>query len=117
MSEQNPFKNRLRKIGHLVSGFVIILKGYSKIEELHPEIGGVLIVLGILFISFGLFHEKISWIKRHEAWLLWLEAAAIALVAYSYFSAGKVGLPITYTVAAAVYFVVGIYSYKYREAV
>jgi predicted Na+-dependent transporter len=117
MNEIDPFKTTLRKVGHLVSGFVIFLKGYSKVEEAHLPIGLALILLGVLFASFGFFHEKISWIKRHEAWLMWLESLAIALVAYSYFSAGKVGLPITYAIASLVYLVVGIYTYKYREAI
>ncbi len=116
MTEPSRLKQNLRKLGHLISGLVIILKGYSKFEDHHPEIGIVLILLGILFVSFAIFHEKISWIKKHEPWLLWLEGLALALVSYSYFSAGKVAIPLIYAFSSALYFIVGGYFYNYREA-
>lgn len=114
--DREKLKERLKKIGHLVSGFVIVLKGYTKIEEQKLELGIVLVLLGLLFASFAVFHEKISWIRKHEPWLLWLEGAALALVAYSYFSAGKGALPIVYALCSAVYFIMGGYFYKHHEA-
>jgi len=116
MSDGSKLKTRLKIFGHLISGFVIILKGYSKFEDHHETIGVVLILLGLLFASFAVFHEKIPWIKKHEPWLLWLEGFALALVSYSYFSAGKFALPICYLLCSLTYFIVGGYFYKYREA-
>jgi predicted Na+-dependent transporter len=114
--DREKLKEVLRKFGHLISGLVIILKGYTKFEEHHAEIGIPLILLGLLFASFAVFHQKISWIKEHEPWLLWLEGLALALVAYSYFSAGKQALPFVYAICAAVYFIMGGYFYRHREA-
>ncbi len=116
MNDRNKLKERLKKLGHLISGLVIILKGYSKFEDQHAEIGIVLILLGILFVSFAVFHEKISWIKKHEPWLMWLEGLALAFVSYSYFSVGKFAIPLIYAFSSALYFIVGVYFYKYREA-
>ena len=116
MSDGSEFKKRLKIIGHLISGFVIIVKGYSKFEDHHETIGIILILLGLLFASFAVFHEKFTWIKKHEPWLLWLEGFSLALVSYAYFSAGKFALPICYLLCSLAYFVVGGYFYKYREA-
>jgi hypothetical protein len=111
----NP-RRKLQKLGHLISGFVIVLKGYTKIEEHHAETGVPLILLGLVFASLAVFHDRISWIRKHEPWLLWLEGFALALVAYSYFSGGKTALPFVYALCSAVYFIMGGYFYKYGEA-
>jgi hypothetical protein len=116
MSDQSKFKETLRKLGHLISGVVILLKGYSKFEEHHEGIGVVLFLLGIAFILFAIFHEKISWIKKHEPLLFWLEGLAIAFVSYSYFADGKIAIPFLYAFASVMYFIVGMYFHKYREA-
>ena len=86
-------KASLKKIGHVISGLVVIIKGYDKFENHHPEVGILLILLGLIFVSFAVFHHRISWIAKHEPWLLWLEGLALAIVSYSYFAAGKFALP------------------------
>jgi hypothetical protein len=108
-------KTILKKVSHLISGLVVALKGYDKIEDHHDEVGAFLILLGLLFISFALFHEKISWIRKHEPWLLWMEGVALAVVSYSYFSMGKVALPLCYAISSVLYFMVGVYFYKFKE--
>lgn len=116
MENRSKLKSKLKIAGHLISGFVIILKGYSKFEDHHQAAGAVLIALGLLFASFAIFHEKITWIKKHEPWLLWLEGIALLIVSYSYFSDGKMALPLCYFLCSVAYFIVGGYFYKFREA-
>ena len=109
-------KASLKKIGHVISGLVVIIKGYDKFENHHPEVGILLILLGLIFVSFAVFHHRISWIAKHEPWLLWLEGLALAIVSYSYFAAGKFALPICYALCSLAYFMVGGYFYKYKGA-
>lgn len=108
--------SRLQKLGHLITGAVIVLKGFTKIEEHHAETGIPLILLGLAFASLTVFHDRISWIRKHEPWLMWLEGVALALIAYSYFSGGKTALPFVYALCSAVYFILGGYFYKRGEA-
>lgn len=111
MSEKRDFREKLARFGHLLTGFVIVMKGVSKIEHHQNGVGAVLILIGIIFGLFTVFHEKIPFIKRHEAVLLWIESFVLALVAYSYYSEGKTGLPIAYALCAVAYVIVGFFRY------
>ena len=111
MSEKTGVRAKLARYAHLLAGFVIIFKGIGKIEHHQNGVGATLIAVGIIFALFSVFHEKIPFIKRHEAVLLWIEAVVMALVAISYFSEGKTGLPIAYSLCAIAYVVVGFFRY------
>ena len=102
---------KLARYAHLLTGFVIVMKGVGKIEHHQNGVGAVLIAIGIVFALFSFFHEKLAFITRHEAVLLWIEAVVMALVAYSYFSEGKKGLPAAYVLCSVIYIVVGFYRY------
>ena len=115
MSNHSGRKEILKKIAHFIGGFVIFVKGYDKFAEHHSPVGVALMVLGVIFIVFALFHSKFPWIEKHEAWLLWLESFALALVTYYYFSEGKFALPFVYALCTIAYFVVGITRYR-RES-
>ena len=92
MSEKQGVREKLARYAHLLTGFVIVMKGAGKIEHHQNGVGAVLIA-------------------RHEAVLLWIEAVVMALVAYSYFSEGKKGLPAAYVLCSVIYIVVGFYRY------
>lgn len=116
MSDENGWRKTLGKLGHIITGLVIILKGYTKFEDHDVLLGIILTAIGFVFVSFSIFHEKIKWIKKHESWLFWLDSLAIGIVAYSYFSHGKVAIPILYAFSSIMLFSVGIYFYKYRDS-
>ena len=111
MSEKHGIRENLAKYGHLLTGFVIVVKGVAKIEHHQNGVGAVLILIGIIFGLFTVFHEKIPFIKRHEAVLLWTESFVLLIVAYSYFSDGKKGLPIAYVLCSIAYIIVGFFRY------
>lgn len=113
MSDKQGFRGRLARFGHLIAGLVIVLKGVSKIEHHQNWTGAILILIGIVFGLFTIFHEKLSWIKRYEAVLLWVEALALAIVAYSYFYEGKTLLPVAYAFCVIAYAAVGFYRYRH----
>lgn len=116
MSETKSRKEIVRKFGHLLGGFVIFLKGYDKFIEHHSPIGILLMILGVIFAAFALFHHKFPWIEKHEAWLLWLEAIALALVTYYYFADGRFALPIVYALCSICYFIVGFVRYRQQKS-
>ena len=111
MSERTGVRAKLARYAHLLAGFVIVLKGIGKIEHHQNGVGATLIAVGIIFALFSFLHEKIPFIKRHEAVLLWFEAFVLALIAISYFSEGKKGLPAAYALCSLIYIVVGFYRY------
>lgn len=111
MSDRTIIREKIARFAHLLAGVVIVLKGVGKIEHHQNGVGITLIVIGIAFALIAFFHEKVPFIKRHEAVLLWIEAVVMALVAFSYFSEGKKGLPAAYLLCSVIYVVVGFYRY------
>ena len=59
MSEKRGIREKLAKYGHLLIGFVIVVKGFAKIEHHQNGVGAVLISIGIIFALFTVFHEKL----------------------------------------------------------
>jgi predicted Na+-dependent transporter len=111
MGEKTGVREKLARYAHALTGFVIVMKGVGKIEHHQNGVGAVLIAIGIGFALFSFFHEKISFIKRHEAVLLWIEAVVLALVAFSYFAEGKKALPSAYVLCCVIYIIVGFYRF------
>lgn len=111
MSEKQGIRAKLARYAHALTGFVIIMKGVGKIEHHQNGVGAILIAIGITFALISFFHEKFPFIKRHEAVLLWIEAFVMALIAFSYFSEGKKGLPAAYVLCSIIYIVVGFYRF------
>lgn len=112
MSDNASVRAKLARYAHLLAGVVIVFKGVGKIEHHQNGTGVILLAIGVVFMLFAFFHEKIPFIKRHEAVLLWIEAAVLAIIAFSYFSEGKTALPLAYAVLTVAYIAVGFFRYR-----
>lgn len=112
-------KNRqlLQKLGHYLTGIIIIMKGIEKAEHFHehPFIPIFLFVIGA-FIIFATFkhHYFEKHIKEFKSLLFFCEGVALALVTYYYFSEGKKLLPSVYAAVSIAYFVMSVVFYRRR---
>lgn len=90
-STANQKKVSGETISHIVTGIVVILKGVDKVE--HPEklwLGIILILIGVLISSIGLFHHKVEhYIKNIKSLVFLCESAVMAIVGYIYMHDNK----------------------------
>ena len=105
---------RLQSVSHYLAGLVILLKGLSKLDIAASALAYVFIITGAVVIIATVFHQRIH---RHErvylASLYLIEAVVMALVAWTFASEGKKGLPVVFGIAAflfAVAFVVMLFA-------
>lgn len=110
----------MEKFAHLLTGFVVVLKGIDKAEHFHdhPVIAVLLIALGIIILVSTFFHHEIEKYARvFKSYLCILEGIALFIVSYYYFSEGKKALPTVYLLCSIAYFVAAyiIYQKKVRS--
>lgn len=78
-------------ISHIVTGIVVILKGVDKVE--HPDklwLGIILILIGALISSIGLFHHRVEhYIKNIKPFVFLCESAVMGIVGYIYMHDNK----------------------------
>ena len=81
----------LENITHYLTAFIIILKGFDKIEN--PEkvaYAIVFLVIGTCIILGTIFHHKAKRLFKHfKAYVFALEAVVMSLVGYLFMSEGK----------------------------
>ena len=109
-------KKHIREsIAHYLTGLIVLVKGYEKSAHFHdhPFITIALFCLGAFIIIATIFHH---WFEKHikefKTLLHTCESLVLFLVAYYYFSEGKKGLPIAYTLAAIGHAVAAFFFYR-----
>lgn len=83
----------MRKIAHVLAGFVILIHAFEKFEQNEPSYP-YLTIAGIVFMLVAIFHHHIG--RRFpyvDSLFLVIEAAVYAMIALEYFYAGKKWLP------------------------
>ncbi len=94
--------DRFRSLQHLISGAVLALKGFDKLQQSHLYIGAVLFALGIFVLAYFAFDRLTP--DRGAKWLATIvhasEGFAFMSLAYLYFEEGKSYLPFAVLVAA-----------------
>lgn len=90
-TENKSQKLNTEVISHIVTGIVVILKGVDKVE--HPEklwFGIILILIGAIISSIGIFHHKVEhYIKNIKSLVFLCESAVMGIVGYIYMHDNK----------------------------
>jgi FtsH-binding integral membrane protein len=87
-------KKQLLSIHHSIVAFILITKGFDKIQNHHSFIGWTILLLGIIILIYFIF-IKLSR-KKHsllELIIHLFESTALFLTTYVYFQEGKTLLP------------------------
>lgn len=105
---------RLQSVAHYLAGLVILLKGVAKLDAAPSALAYFFVMTGAVVIIATGFHQRMHRYERLYLVSLYLvEAVVMALVAWTFASEGKKGLPIVFGVAAflfAVAFVVMLFG-------
>lgn len=92
-------KEKLKRIPHFISGFIILLHSLERFENHHSSYI-LFLVSGIVFLSIAIFHHKFAAkYPRVDTLFYLIEAVLAFVIAYEYFEAGKKGLPLIYIFA------------------
>lgn len=92
---------RFAALHHLVSGGVLALKGFDKLDQGYLYVGAALFALGVLLLAYFAFERFGQHRSRHLAILVHTcEGIAFLFITYLYFVEGKTYLPWA-TLAAA----------------
>jgi hypothetical protein len=99
-------KTQIASLYHFIVAFILITKGFDKIQNHHSLIGWSILSLGMVVLIFFVY-SKIS--KNKHSWLDIIihlfESIALFLTSYTYFQEGKSLLPYI-TLLAAIGFLV-----------
>lgn len=108
-------KHRIEKIGHYVTGTIVIIKGIDKSEHFseHPFVTILLFMIGAFIITATYFHHFFAArVKEFKSILFFCEGCALLLVTYYYFEAGKKLLPYAYLIASIAFFIAAFLVYR-----
>ena len=99
-------QKKLVTVYHFVVAFILITKGFDKIQHHHSFIGWTILLLGFIILLYFI-NTKIS-NKNHSSLELvihFFESIALFLTSYVYFQEEKTWLPYV-TLAAAIGFLI-----------
>ncbi|QQR84883.1 MAG: hypothetical protein IPJ76_09630 [Flavobacteriales bacterium] len=101
-------KNRLRRAAHMLSGAIILLHGYERLDHGHTT-GWVFVAAGLLFLSVAFFHGRLAkrWPKVDLVFFV-IEAGLSFLVVWELLHAGKRWLPYMYVLAGIMQLVAAV---------
>jgi len=107
------FHPKLEVFLHLMTAFVLLLKGFDKITHHHLISGTTLLVLTVAVLALVFLGERLylSHSKVKQACLL-IESLALSVVALVFFQEGRVYLPYAFGTCALAYLVVAFVHYK-----
>jgi energy-coupling factor transporter transmembrane protein EcfT len=106
-------KQLVHSIHHLMTGLVLILKGIDKISHHHALLGGLILLFGLIILSFFVYtvsHKKHS--EKLELVVHWFEALVSLFIAYILFKEGKNLLPYVFLLAALGFFIAIFIHYR-----
>lgn len=107
-------KEKLKKIPHIVGGFMILLHSFERFETGHGSYI-VFLITGIIFLSVAIFHKPL--LKKFplvDITFYSIEGLLSFVIAYEYWSIGKVGLPYAYMIAG-VFQIFAVYMFISRN--
>lgn len=107
---------RKSRIAHALAGFTIAVEGWERFEEA-PAVAVAMMVIGALFMAFGVFHGRFhhrKWADYSEPFLFLMEAAVLGLIAAVYFHHGKKLLPWVYVCLVCAYVTVAVVRHSRR---
>jgi hypothetical protein len=108
-------KHLLHTIHHLLTGGVLVIKGFDKVGH-HPFLGGLMLLFGVLILSFFVYTQVKKHLSYHfELMVRWFEALVALFVAYIFFTEGKQWLPYVF-ILAAIGFFISIYVLHKQKA-
>lgn len=109
-------KHKYSTIAHLLTGFVLVLKGYTKITDHYPFTGSIILGLGLIIFAFVAYERRQ---KKHNPKLQMIahffEGMALLFTTYVYIDEGKNYLPYATAAAAIVLFVTVYILYKKQK--
>ncbi len=99
-------KNKLHSVHHLIVSVILMTKGFDKIQHHHSLIGWIILLLGILVLSYFIFSKLTKNPHSNFEFLVHLfESTALFLTSYVYFQEGKSILPYV-TITAGIGFLI-----------
>lgn len=114
MSPKN--RHKLTIFLHILTAFILLLKGYDKLEHHHTTGGYVLIGLGLLILLLTLAGAKAGLSHKGVTLATYsIESAALLVVFFLYLKDGKQLLPYVYLVASIMYLVAFILSVRKKS--
>ena len=100
-------KSKLKKLGHILAGFLILLHGIGKIET-DEHFPWFYFIMGFIVLTLALFHEKIEAISKYtDGIFCFIESIMVFFIAIDLFEADKKFLPWFYVIASLMYFYAG----------
>ena len=93
-------KEKLRRIPHIISGFLILLHGYERYDGGHHTYP-VFFIAGTIFLAVATWHHSL--LKKFlfiDVLFFFIEALLGIVIALEYFEQGKKGLPFVYLFAS-----------------
>jgi CDP-diglyceride synthetase len=112
-----PAKTDILSFQHLIVGFLLVTKGYEKIEHHFFLIGWIILLMGIAILGYFAYLK----ISKKENKVLQLiahlfEGIALLLTAYVYFEEGKTYLPYIILIAGIGFLVATIlHIFKHKK--
>lgn len=104
---------KLETAVHLITAFVLILKGFDKLSHEYYIFGSVILAFGILVLLITFFHKRLNISHNLSKGLVYMiEAIALAMIAYMTFKENKVYLPYFYLFPSIAFFVVAFLNVK-----
>jgi len=93
-------KEKLKRIPHLISGFIILLHAYERYEEgYHNYV--FFLVAGLVFLTVAIFHHPLAHkFKFIDVLFYSIEGALSFLIGWEYLEAGKKTLPYGFFIAS-----------------
>ena len=102
-------KHKYGTIAHIMTGAVLILKGYAKITDHYAGVGSIILLFGLAIIGYVIYESRQ---KKHSPLLViavhFFEGLALLFTTYVYFDEGKTYIQYL-TLAAAIGFFVAVF--------
>ncbi len=81
---------RFGTIAHLLTGFVLVLKGYAKITDHYPVTGSIILVFGLAIFGYVYYEKRQQLHSQHLQMLVhFFEGLALLFTTYVYIDEGK----------------------------
>lgn len=108
-------KEKLYKLAHLLSGFVVMLHGVGQLDEHHGS-PWFFFISGALMLLVAIFHHRVEkLLGSGEGIIFFLEGAVQCFIAIHYFELGKKALPFAHLFSSLLYCYVGYLKFTGKK--
>ncbi|HUM48376.1 MAG TPA: hypothetical protein PLD84_15700 [Chitinophagales bacterium] len=112
-------KHRYGTIAHVMTGAVLILKGYAKITDHYAGVGSMILCFGLVIIGYVIYESRR---KSHSPLLVmavhFFEGLALLFTTYVYIDEGKTYIQYLTLAAAIGFFVAVLIMYmRYKKSI